>query len=309
MLRLTIRDLMLIKAIAESSNLKMAAGILNISPSALTHRIKRTEKLIEARLFDRHRGILVLTRAGNVLLRAAQICLRELDNAERTLVSDHLGLISTVNIGTSTLSGLQWLPDYLLQLSEEHPEVDLQVGLDAADDPVQALRNRSIDIAIMPLRVRLATLRNVFMFKDEMMAILAAHHPKAKRKYLEPEDFSDETYIGFRPGRERGREYERFFEPTSTTPKRLMPGRSTETIIALVRAGIGITIMTRWSARHYLSLYDLCAVPLTRRGLAISWHAILRSDEPESSPVGLVAGSMARFLAQDAARDAEPGRN
>jgi LysR family transcriptional regulator for metE and metH len=285
----------MISAISESTNLKTAAALLNISPSALTHRVKEAEQIVGAKLFNKLRGGLQLTPAGTILLNAAQTCIRELDKAERSLADGNLGLIKTVEFGASTLCALHWLPDFLRFLERGHPEIELELGVDIAVDLIGALRHKNIDLALMPLKVESTALKNVFLFHDEMVAVLPQTHPKASRPYLEAIDFLDETYIGIRPGRERGREYERFFGPAAVTPKRLMPGRSIETVIVLVRAGMGITIMTRWSAQHYLSAHDLRAIPLTNQGLPIEWYAVIRDEESGASPVTKVAGRMAEF--------------
>ena len=298
MLNLSIRHLLTIEAVSKSSNLKAAAGFLNITPSALTHRIKEAEQIIGAKLFNKQQGSLQMTQAGSIVLNAASICISELEEAESLLAKSQCGLTKTIKFGASSLSGLHWLPDLLLYLEQHCPDVELEIGLDVANDPIEALRQKKIDIALMPLRVQSKLLRNTFLFKDEMIAVLSTSHKKASLSFLNASDFIDETYIGVRPGRERGREYERFFEPASLTPGRIMPGRSVETIIALVRAGLGISIMSRWNAQHYLSIYELCAVPLTSKGLNIDWHAIIRSEEDEVSPTARVVDQMVGFWQQ-----------
>jgi|GEM_PF-235857 len=296
MLKLTIKDLLVVQAVSETANLKATAQFLNITQSALTHRIQKVEQQLGIPLYSRFRGRVSLTHAGKILLETAHLCIREMDKAERILSENKLGHSTTVNFGGSTLSGLEWFPDFLKLLSVDDPDIDLEIALDSALDPIDALRSRNIDLALLPLNAHSNQFESKFLFNDEMVALMASSHAKAGNKFLEASDFLEESYIGFRPGRERGREYERFFSPAGITPKRLIPGRSIETIIALVRAGIGITIATRWSIKHYLAMYDLTALPLTKSGLMVPWHAVIRKDEAGAAPAGRVADRMASFF-------------
>jgi LysR family transcriptional regulator for metE and metH len=110
-----------------------------------------------------------------------------------------------------------------------------------------------------------------------MIALLPTGHPKASRRHLDVADVAGEVYVTDTVTPEHGREYERLFEPAGLRPARILRAGHMEAVVALVRAGLGITVTTRTSAAPFVSGGGLSAVPLTSAGLYLTWHAVSRS--------------------------------
>ena len=71
MRRLTLKQLMTIRAVAQAGTIAMAAETLNVTAAALTSRIKHLEEDAQTLLFDRIGGRLRLTDAGQEVVNAA----------------------------------------------------------------------------------------------------------------------------------------------------------------------------------------------------------------------------------------------
>jgi LysR family transcriptional regulator for metE and metH len=200
-----------------------------------------------------------------------------------------------VHVGASTLFGYHWLPAFTRLLDHQFADLKMEVVLDATVDPIGALRQRQIDLAIVPTAPHVPSLEIISLFADEMVAILPTTHPMADRPFLDATDLVAEVYIGDTPTRELGREYERFFEPAGVLPKRIISVGTTETVINFVRADIGVTILTRWTAAPYLRRFPLRAVQLLQVGLPVQWSAAIRADEPPNSGARRLAHCLATF--------------
>lgn len=59
-------------AISEEKSLSRAADRLLISQAALSQHLKKLETELDAKLFERHQGMLVLTDAGRVYVNGAR---------------------------------------------------------------------------------------------------------------------------------------------------------------------------------------------------------------------------------------------
>lgn len=288
--KLELRHLQMLEALAGAPTLGRAADRLNITPSALTHRIREAERRIATPLLVRGRRVPTLTAAGERLLAVAVRCLSELDGAEHDVAHGAPQPLDVVRIGASTLSGYEWLPDLLRRLAAAHPTIDVEVALDVSLNPVAALKERLVDLAIVPARVRLGSVRSLELYRDEMVAVLPAGHRLARRPHLDAEDLIDEPYVTDGTTPEKGREFERLFEPSGVRPRRVLRAGHTEAVIALVRAGFGLTILTRRTAAPYLAGADLAAVRLTPKGLYLAWYAVLRAESFRQSAARTVAG-------------------
>ena len=57
-----------------------------------------------------------------------------------------------------------------------------------------------------------------------------------------------------------------------------------EAIIDLVRAGFGISILSRWAVEPEIADGTLVARPLGEEGLSLDWWAVIRTDDAEDAP-------------------------
>jgi LysR family transcriptional regulator for metE and metH len=293
--RLGIRHLSMLEEIAASRSLQEAAARLRITPSALSHRLKEAERRLGVPLVARGAERPRLTPAGERLLPVAQRLVAELTTAELEARSTPAIDVPVVRVGASTLSGYQWLPPLMREVAAFEDPVEVEVALDVSLDPLGALRDGRIDVAVVPTGVREPSLRALPLFRDEMVAVLPASHPKSARPWLAPRDFVGETYVADVTRREPGREFERFFAPAGVEPTRVVRAGATEGVLALVGAGFGVTILTRLTVRPYLPLAPYALVPLGRRGVRIQWHAALRREHGRGSAPLRVAEALQRI--------------
>lgn len=291
--RLDVRHLLMLEAISASTSLADAARRLSITPSALSHRMREAERRVGTPLFARTARKPQLTDAGARLLNLATGILRTLEEAEREVAAGPATRVDVVRLAASTLSSYEWLPGLLRTLQHDYPSIDVEVVLDVAVDPISALRDRIIDVAVIPSQVSTTTLASIALFDDEMIVLLPPAHPKANKHWLDAQDLVDEVYVTDGTTRETGREYERLFGPAGVQPRRMLRAGSLENVIGLVREGFGVTIGTRASVLQHLQNETLRAVQITQHGLFVTWHALLRREDFRRSPARVVADQLA----------------
>jgi len=78
-------------------------------------------------------------------------------------------------------------------------------------------------------------------------------------------------------------------------PARILRAGHTEAVVALVRAGLGITVVTRTTAAPFVAAGGLSVVPLTATGQFLTWHAVIRSNQDRGSAPRVVAETLARL--------------
>jgi LysR family transcriptional regulator for metE and metH len=72
-----------------------------------------------------------------------------------------------------------------------------------------------------------------------------------------------------------------------------------EAIIDLVRAGFGISILSRWAVEPEISDGTLVAKPITREGVSIPWWGVIRAAEDDDSPARRVVEAMVAWGKRD----------
>jgi LysR family transcriptional regulator, regulator for metE and metH len=279
---LEVRDLELVRAVAEAGGLTRATAILNLTQSALSRQLGALEESLRTRLFLRAGRRMVLTPAGEQLLGSAAGVLETLRRTEdeiRRLSADGAGLL---RLATECYTCYHWLPSLLGDFSARHPKVELRILAEATREPLPALLEGRIDLAILSMPRDDRRLRQVPLFKDELVAVLPPGHRLASRAYLKAEDFADESLILYVPP-ENSTLVQEVLVPAGVRPVRITQIQLTEAIVEMVAAGLGVSLLARWAIAPQLEAGTLRGVRVTRRGIRRHWQATtLRAAKPAS---------------------------
>ncbi|HEY7090878.1 MAG TPA: LysR substrate-binding domain-containing protein, partial [Tepidisphaeraceae bacterium] len=120
-----------------------AAGELNLTQSAISHRIRGLEEELGLALFNRLTRRLELTPKGRTLARKLEHAIGEIDRSVAELARPERSGPLKVTMLPSLAS--YWLIPRLPRIRSQHPELDVQV---MADPRLLDLRAEGIDLAI-----------------------------------------------------------------------------------------------------------------------------------------------------------------
>jgi len=112
-------------AAARHLSFKAAAAELGLTPTAISHQIKRLEGDADAKLFRRKGGLMSLTPAGQRFARDIAPALQNLKDAYRTLEGSRHK--ETVVVGAGPIFSSRWLAPRLSHFAATHPEIDLRL--------------------------------------------------------------------------------------------------------------------------------------------------------------------------------------
>lgn len=299
--RLEIRHLQMLLAIAETGSVTAAAAKLGVTSSALSHRIREAERRLDVVLYERIKRQLRMTPAGAHLYQAAARLLAELSRAEADVQRVHGGARRIVRLCIGAYSAYHWLPAFLKVFAEVAPGVEVQVAADAARRPLVNLMEGAIDMAIMPGEVAGPGVTAHKLFTDELVAIMPAKHRLAGKAVIRAEDLAGEDYLTYDKTPEPGYEYERLMLPARIFPRWRTTVELPEAIVELVRAGFGLSILTRWAIEPHLRDGSIVCARVTDDGLPLPWSIVLRDSEHAGSPVLNLAQALQSWC------DGDPG--
>lgn len=131
--------------VARSEQILAAARRLNADHATVSRRIASLENAIGTRLFDRVSKGVVLTAAGERLLKAAEVAEAEFLKAQSAANVEAMEVAGVVRLAVPDVFGAYMLPRILASLKQEHPRLTVQIiplsrGL--------SLAKREADIAI-----------------------------------------------------------------------------------------------------------------------------------------------------------------
>ncbi|MEU5908095.1 LysR family transcriptional regulator [Micromonospora sp. NPDC047527] len=233
-------------AVAEVRHFTQAADIVGITQPSLSKQIHALETDLGAPLFERVRGNITLTAAGEVLLPLATRILADVDTATRE-VQELVGLRrGRVRLGATPSLATSLAPPVLRRFRDAHPTVDLRVEEGGSQDLVRDLLRGDLDLAliIMPAQGADPGLRVDPILRESLVVASVEEVPTASTTgELHITDLRDQPMVMFREGydlrdatiqacREAG------FEPTFA-----VDGGEMDAVLSFVEAGLGIALV------------------------------------------------------------------
>jgi LysR family transcriptional regulator, regulator for metE and metH len=296
-----LRDLELLDTLATVKTLTAAAERLYVSQPALSQRLARLEDRVGMPLFEREGRKLLMTPAGMRMLSSARVVLAELRSAERDLREMRAGRDRRVRFTAQCSTTYQWLPPVIAAFRDTHPGTEVRIEQVANDEPLPALLDDRVDVALVTKSDRLMEqVHSVPLFRDQMVAVVAADHAWARRSYVTARDFTDVHLVLYDI-------YDQGRSPAQPLPlpATARPGRIstvplvTDLVIEMVASGEGISVLPRWAAAPYAGSPNprIATVPIGAKGTWRTWHLATRIGDNGPAVTDFAQLVSNRFLA------------
>lgn len=272
--------------VARSGNLADAADRLGRTPSAISMMLKQLEDHLGAPLFEAGRKS-KLTALGVFALDEAS---RELDHFDRAVLSiEHFARATSglVRIAVVPSVAETILPDIIQSFLAEHPDVHIDVrDMDSAGVAREIERER-IDLGIATGEGANADIAREELFSDDFGIVCHTDHPLVSSDL--PVTWSDLTSWPFLANGTCEQIPDKHLRSVNASSKLMV--RNTTSLLALVRAGVGITALPRLVAERSDSSIAFLPVagPPTKRRIDL-----LRRTHTQLSPAAEAFESMIR---------------
>lgn len=178
--------------VARCGSIRKAAARLNVASSAINRQILTLEQDLGTPLFHRLPRKLVLTTAGEVLIRHVRETLRDFDRAQAQI--EELKGMRRGEVTIAIMSGLasNVLPLTIADFRRIHPRVKVRVQLLSTGPAIlSAVAGGEADLGLGFDFAPTPTLRTVASFVCRLGAVMASRHPLAERTSVRLSDCLD----------------------------------------------------------------------------------------------------------------------
>lgn len=292
--RLELRDLLLVQAVAEEGGPTRAGSRLHLSQSAVSHRIADLEARLGVSLFSRERRKLIPTEAGRRLAVFAESAVTDFVRAEAEVMAAASSK-QRVRVATECFTCYHWLPPVLRELKCDLPNVAVRIVVEATRRPLEALAAGKLELAIVSSPVEDRRLVVEPLFGDEWVVILPPEHALGRRKFLEPTHLSNLTVFVHEASEHDARRMRELLRRDGTAVEfQVVP--LTEALVELVRADLGVGLMSRWAVADYTARRLIETRRFTRAGLREQWSAVYTRDAAKRLPLERVTQILRKRL-------------
>jgi DNA-binding transcriptional LysR family regulator len=268
------RQLRAFVSLARHGSFTVAARELCLTQSAVSHSMRALEEDLGCRLFDRMGKKILLTLAGEQLLPHADEILKRMQKARAGVTKLAEWGQTRLRVCASTTACQYILPTVLRDFQKTFPKVQLNIEPGDTKEAVDLLEQKQIDCAICLEPEREERFEFRPLFSDELLFLVGAEHPWAKRGEVNRNEIPDQNYVLYNKGTYTFELVERYFRMEQITLNTVIELRSMEAIKELVKVGVGISILAPWVAEKELAEKSLSAFPLGKRKLKRQWGVL-----------------------------------
>ena len=238
-----LRQLEIIRAIAESGSFTAAGHKLHVSQSAISRQILLLEDELKEPVFLRVGRRIRITPAGEALLQLSHRVFQDLRDTIASITDSQESLRGQVRLLGGMTVCLYVFPPLLAEIKRQHPNVEFKLITGSSERLVAHLRAGTGDLAFLTLPIDQPDLVCVPVMQEELMLVTAAKHPLSRKRKILPQDLVRQPFVLFEPESNTRRVIDEFFMTSRIEPQIVMETENVEIIKAMVRNGVGISIL------------------------------------------------------------------
>lgn len=266
---MNINQLRYFVAVAEHRSFTKAANQYYLSQTAVTQQVRALEDTLGVRLLDRNSRPISLTPAGTVFLKEAKAILERMNSAVSRTRDASTGLVGSLRIGYTKGYERSNLSDRLREFHRDYPNILLTCFRCDTDMLAAGLLNGEYDVIFTwdSTNIRQdSQVQTRLIEQARLVVALYGSHPFARRTALRRSELKNETIIFMSPsstGASFGDDhFMQLYQQAGYHPSILLRSNDVESILMMVAAEEGISILPAYCTDKLINADNLLFVPL-----------------------------------------------
>ena len=299
-MRIDFLGLQAFLSIAQRGSFQRAAAHLNLSQTAISHRMRKLEDELGIKLFARTTREVTLTRAGIDFLPKAQKAIEELEQSFDELKQQGAKRRERLDIACLPGFAVHYLPPILRRFHKAHPGVEVRIFETPSAAIAELVGSGEVEFGLSMISTNRWDLDVEVIGEAPLVLACPAGHPLAKKRGVTWKDLRDTPLI-----RVGNKTAIRSIIDETMSAARLAPNwqyevQHVETAVHLVEAGLGLAVALNFDVALHRG-GDLIAVPLRSPKVVCSYGLVTRRGMPLSSSAAAVRDLLVEELSAKAA--------
>ena len=241
MIQFTLRQLRYFDALTRHGHFGRAAEACAITQPAMSMQIKELEEALGGVLLERNARQVVLTKFGEELASRVREILRSVDELGDFARAARDQLVGRLRVGMIPTVAPYLLPKVIGNLARLHPELDVHIRETVTPKLLEELTEGRLDAAILALPVAEPSLTEVALFKENFLLVRPGEHEGTPEPSAET--LREMRLLLLEEGHCFRDQALSFCKMQSSTPREVLDASSLSTLVQMVSAGLGVTLI------------------------------------------------------------------
>lgn len=262
------------EVVARKQSIRVAAEALHIAPSAVSRAVQQLESEVGLALFDRTARGLHLTVAGETVLAYMQRWKRETEQLADDVKSLTGVRLETIRVATVEVATYELVPQAIAAVRQRVPGLGIELLVGDTQAVLESMLNGTADIGLLINIPKKVPVPSLWTMSDPVGLVAPRHHRLASRESVDFAECLGESLI--LPGEPLTARWAIRAVLAAAGPYR--PVATSNRIVAikaLLRAGLGITFLTRLDVAPEERAGEVRFVPLTDQAIEHPYVSIV----------------------------------
>jgi len=268
-----LRDLEYLNAIDEHKHFGKAAQACFVSQPTLSGQLMKLEEQLGLQLVERHRRNVMLTPAGEQLVKDARKVLQAANDFEASAKALLDPLAGDLHVGLIPTLAPYLLPHIMSALNESLPNINFFLHEDQTKVLLAKLDSGKLDVLILPYLDEMDKFESYQLFDEELVLAAPNSHPLANKKSLSLNDLHGHKILTLEDGHCLKDQAMGYCFSAGAKEDNSFQATSLETLRHMVASGMGITLLPSLAAQDHLANnainYIKFAAPAPVRGISL----------------------------------------
>lgn len=238
-----LRQLEYFLMVGRLHSITRAAEWLHTSQPNITTAIRKLEKELDVKLFDRNQKRIVLTPEGKIFFERIDAALSQIQDAILELNDYKNVQKGTINVGIPPMVSIYLFPAILYQFRNIYPGLEISIIEGGAFSIREKLEHGELDVGIFILTNSSELLDTFTIATQQILVCLPNEHPLCSHDTISIPDLRDEPLILLKEQSYHRHIITKQFERHNIKPRIIVSSNQIEAIKNLVKNGVGISFL------------------------------------------------------------------
>lgn len=238
-----LRDLEYLNAINEHRHFGKAASACFVSQPTLSGQLMKLEQQLGLQLVERHRHNVMLTPAGEQLVKDARKVLQAAEDFERSAKNLLDPMSGDLHIGLIPTLAPYLLPHIMQNLTKALPNINYYLHEKQTHELLKLLDDGKLDMLILPYLDEMEKFDSYELFNEPFVLAMPKEHALTKKDPLTLSDLQHQSILTLEDGHCLKDQALGYCFSAGATENTSFQATSLETLRYMVGSGAGITLL------------------------------------------------------------------